>query len=243
MADHALGAADRQLAGVVAEDLLDRLGLRRVAQLRAGAVGVDVLNVLRVDLRVAQGHAHGHRRSRSGRMRRGDVVGVGRAADAQQLGVDGRPAACGRVPALPRSRMPAPSLRTKPSRSLSNGRLAPCGSSLRVDRARADDEAAQAHRRDAGLRAAGDHHVGLVVLDGAQGVADGVGGRGAGRRDGGVGAARPELNGDVARRRVGDHFRDDERADPAGPPCIRRACCSSNSLRPPMPLPMMTPQR
>ncbi len=34
--------------------------------------------------------------------------------------------------------MPAPSLSTKPSRSLSNGRLAPWGSSLRVDRARAD---------------------------------------------------------------------------------------------------------
>ena len=34
--------------------------------------------------------------------------------------------------------MPAPSLSTKPSRSLSNGRLAPGGSSLRVDRARAD---------------------------------------------------------------------------------------------------------
>ena len=34
--------------------------------------------------------------------------------------------------------MPAPSLRTKPSRSLSNGRLAAGGSSLRIDRARAE---------------------------------------------------------------------------------------------------------
>ena len=34
--------------------------------------------------------------------------------------------------------MPAPSLNTKPSRSRSNGRLAPWGSSLRFDRARAE---------------------------------------------------------------------------------------------------------
>jgi hypothetical protein len=79
------------------------------------------------------------------------------------------------------------------------------------------DKAAQAHGRDAGLGAAGDHHVGLAPLDGPQGVADGVGRRGAGRGDGGVGAAQAEVDGDGAAGRVGDHLGDDERRDAAGP--------------------------
>src|SRR5207244_1244271 len=41
----------------------------------------------------------------------------------------------------------------------------------------------------------------------------GVGGRGAGGRDGGVGTGQAEVDGNVAGRRVGDHFRDHERAD------------------------------
>ena len=67
------------------------------------------------------------------RMRRGDVVGVGRAADAENLGVDVGPAlaACSNSSS---TKTPAPSLRTKPSRSLSKGRLAWAGSSLRCDR-------------------------------------------------------------------------------------------------------------
>ena len=113
--------------------------------------------------------------------------------------------------------MPAPSLRTKPSRSLSNGRLARLRVVVAQRQGAGGDEAAQAHRRDGRLGAAGDHDVGVVALDGAQGVADGVGGRGAGGGDGGVRAAQAELDRDVAGRRVGDHLRDDERADPAGP--------------------------
>ena len=45
------------LLGVVAEDLLDRLRLGHVAQLGAGAVGVDVLDVVGVAAGVAQGAA------------------------------------------------------------------------------------------------------------------------------------------------------------------------------------------
>src|SRR5579859_6189310 len=42
VADHALGAANGKLAGVGAEDPLDGAGLGGVAELGAGAVGVDV---------------------------------------------------------------------------------------------------------------------------------------------------------------------------------------------------------
>src|SRR5581483_8077349 len=78
------------------------------------------------------------------------------------------------------------------------------------------DEPAEAHRRDGRLRAARDHDVGVVVLDGTQGVADGVAGRGAGGRDGRVGAAQPEVDRNVPRSGVGDHLGDDERTDPPG---------------------------
>ncbi len=56
------------LLGVVAEDLLDRLRLGLVAQLGAGAVGVDVLHVVGVEPGVAAGPAAwpGRRRCRQG---------------------------------------------------------------------------------------------------------------------------------------------------------------------------------
>ncbi len=67
--------------------------------------------------------------------RRGDVERVGAHAVADELGVDRRAAPPG-VLELLEDHDAAPSPMTKPSRSLSNGRLARCGSSLRVDSAR-----------------------------------------------------------------------------------------------------------
>src|SRR5262249_38669148 len=78
------------------------------------------------------------------------------------------------------------------------------------------DKAAQAHRRDGGLGAAANHDVGVVVLNGAQGVADGVGGGGAGGGHGGVRPHQAKVDGDVPGGCIGDHFGDDERSDPAG---------------------------
>ena len=44
VAELALGGADGELVGVLAEGGLDGLGLGHVAQRRAGAVGVDVID-------------------------------------------------------------------------------------------------------------------------------------------------------------------------------------------------------
>ena len=84
------------------------------------------------------------------------------------------------------TRMPAPSPITKPSRSLSQGREARCGSSLRVDRARIDGEAGHRERRDHRFGAAGDHGVGVAVLDQPEGIAHRVQAGGAGGRRGAV---------------------------------------------------------
>ena len=232
------------LRACVAEHFLDRLRLRRVAQRRAGAVGVDVLHVLGVELGVAAGRAAWpwppRRRSGCGAvMWWASAVLPSRASRRRWSR-----RACGRAPAPRGRRCRRPrSARSRRGPCRTAGWRA-CGSSLRMDRARADDEAAQAHRRDGRLRAAGQHDVGVSVLDGAHGVADGVAGRGAGRRNGRVRPRQAELDRDVARRRVGDHLGNDERADAAGAALDDSGvCCSSNSFSPPMPLPMMTPQR
>ena len=57
------------------------------------------------------------------------------------------------------------------------------------------------------------------------------------------GPRRPNSIEMLPGRGVGDHLGDDERADRAGPSLSDGECCSSNSFRPPMPLPRMTPQR
>ena len=43
---------------MIAEDLLDRLHLRGVGEDRRGAMGIDVVDLLRGDARIAQGAAH-----------------------------------------------------------------------------------------------------------------------------------------------------------------------------------------
>ena len=66
-----------------AEDLLDRFGLGFIPQRRAGAVGIDVLDILQIQMGILECHLHGPRGSGAFRMGRGDVVRIGRAAAAQ----------------------------------------------------------------------------------------------------------------------------------------------------------------
>ena len=58
MAGHRLGRTDRQLVGLLAEYPLHRTGLSFVASQSRGAVGVDVLHLIGVKARVAQGIGH-----------------------------------------------------------------------------------------------------------------------------------------------------------------------------------------
>ena len=112
--------------------------------------------------------------------------------------------------------MPAPSPRTKPSRSLSNGRLALGGSSLRIDRARQATNPPRpigviaASAPPVTITSAWSHWIArkaspMAWAADAQAVATAV-----------FGPIRPYSIEMVPGRRVGDHLRDDERAD-AGP--------------------------
>ena len=108
-----------------------------VAVRRRGAVRVDVVD-LRAASMPALSSAAPHHADRAVAVlgRRGDVVRVGGHAVADDLGVDPRAARAAPSSSSSRISTPAPSPMTKPSRSLSNGRLARSGSSLRVDSAR-----------------------------------------------------------------------------------------------------------
>ena len=116
---------------------------------------------------------------------RGEVVRVARRAVADDLGVDRARRASSACSSSSRMTMPAPSPITKPSRVASNGRDAVSGTVVALGERLHVGEAADRHRRDGRFGAAGDHDVGVAVLDRAERVADRVRARRAGR-DGGV---------------------------------------------------------
>ena len=88
----ALGARNAQLAGVFAEDSLDRDRFRLIAQRRARAVCVDVVDRIRVELAVAQRAAHRSGRPGSLGIRLRDVAAIGARAVTENLRINPRPA-------------------------------------------------------------------------------------------------------------------------------------------------------
>ena len=112
-----------------------------------------------------------------------------------------------------RIRMPAPSPTTKPSRSASNGRLARCGSSLRVESAFIAAKPPMPIGVIAASRAAADHHFGVAALDEPEGIADGVRRCRASRGRGGIGPARAVANGNHAGGQIDDGRGNEKRGD------------------------------
>ena len=82
---------------MLAEHVLDRPGLRQVAQRRRGAVRVDVADPLGLDVRTPQRRAHHVGDAGGLGLRLRHVVRVVRAAVAEHLGVDPRAALLGRL--------------------------------------------------------------------------------------------------------------------------------------------------
>src|SRR5690606_33163636 len=90
-----LGRANRDLVGMLAKDALDRDRLAHVVERRAGSVSVDVADIFRLQPGALQRAAHGGLRAFAVFHRRGDVVGVARAAVSGHLSVDRRAARLG----------------------------------------------------------------------------------------------------------------------------------------------------
>ena len=74
VAMHRFCGADRQLASVIAEHLLDDLRFGDVVQARAGAVGIDVIHFVRGNAGFLERHAHRASRPIDGGL--GNVAGV-----------------------------------------------------------------------------------------------------------------------------------------------------------------------
>ena len=113
--------------------------------------------------------------------------------------------------------MPAPSPSTKPSRSLSNGRLAVRRIVVALRQRAQRREPADAHVAHRRFGAAGDHRVGRAALDDLERIADRVrrrGARGAGREVRPLGA---EADRHLPRREIDDRRGDEERRDLARP--------------------------
>src|ERR1019366_7484076 len=73
---HRLGRTNRNFRGSLAKDALYRLSLGDVALLGRGAMGVDIIDLVGIEVAVFEAHPHALGRAASLGRRRRDVVGV-----------------------------------------------------------------------------------------------------------------------------------------------------------------------
>src|SRR5438552_15619882 len=92
MASHRFGGADRNFAGVIAEDLLDRSSLAKIADVRRGGVGVDVINLVCGNAGMFERELHGARGAFAIRWRSSHVVGVCSKSVAREFAINLRAA-------------------------------------------------------------------------------------------------------------------------------------------------------
>ena len=181
--------------------------------MRAGAMGVDVQRTLGA-VHLLIGLTDRARAALAVGCRCGDVEGVAGVAVAGQFGVDVR-AALKRVLVLLKHHDARALAHDEAAAALVEGQgcrigIRGLGQRLTVG------EAAHRQRIDGGLAAARDDRVGIAVMDRAIGLADGVGGSGAGRHHRKARALAAKANGDVARSDVGNHHRHEQRRNAGG---------------------------
>ncbi len=179
--DHRLGRGDRDVVGVVAEDLAQRLQLGDVTRRRRGGVRVHMHDLRRVQVGAVEQVLQGVRDAPALRLRLDDVVGVRGDALADRLRVDAGTALGGVLGGL----------QDEHTRALAEDEAVPVdvvgargalGVLVVLRHRHHVAERGDGQRVDRRLRTAGDDHVGTTGADHLDGVADGLGTRGA-RRD------------------------------------------------------------
>lgn len=210
------GAGDGDRSGGFPEDIFDGHGFGFVAERGAGAVGVDVIDIARVELSVGEGVGHGPCSTAAMFVWGGDMAGVARPAVADDLAVDACAASFRMLKFFEDQDTAAfaedesVSVGIEGSASFFRGIVA-CGQGLHVG------ETGHAHGGDGGFGTAGQHDVGFTVLNGFESVAHRVVGASAGGGNGEIGAAQTILNRQIPSGGVEHHFGDGERADPIRP--------------------------
>src|SRR5262249_11314425 len=193
----------------------DALGY--VAELGRRAVRVDVVDVGRVEAAVPERVGHAARGPCSVFRRRGDVVRVGGQPVPGKLAIDPRTARSGVFQFLQHE--DARAFAEHEAVAVDIPGTAGCRRIVvpRGQRARRA-EAADSERTYRGLGAAGDHYVGVAILDQARCLPEAVVGRRAGSDGCQVGATVAVMNRHEAGDHVDDRARDEERRDLSGAP-------------------------
>ena len=191
-----------------------RFGL--IAQQRAGAVGVDIVDIGWVDLGVVDCLLHGARCADSFFVRLRDVRGVGAGSVADHLTIDSCSAAAGMFQFFEHEH-PAPFGHHEAVAVAIEGPAGLLGLLVALAQSPHIRESADTHGRNRRFASAGDHDVGIVVLDGLEGVAHRVGSTGASRGYGVIGSAQAKLNRKLTTRRVEHQFGNREGRHLVGP--------------------------
>lgn len=220
MAVHALGAAHEQvafaaLAGMIAEDFEDGVAFGLVAQGRAGAVAVDVVDLIGVQACVGHGHAHAVAGADAAFVGSGDVIGIAAVAEANEFGVDGCAALLGVLFGFENEHRAAFAQDEAVAINIEGaagfgGFVVAAGESLHRH------EGAKTQGRTRGFGSAGDHDIDEASAEIAHGVAYGMAAAGARRSVATGGAAEAVANGDVARGGVGHELGNGEGIDAVG---------------------------
>ena len=176
---------------------------------------VDIVDVLRLEARVAERKAHCLGRTRAVLERGSDVVCVTGRAVARHLGIN----LCAALQGVLKF------LEHQNTRALADHETVPLlvkrnRSALRIFRSaerRELHETRHADRCDAGFRAAREHDVRIAVRNRAERLAHIVRAGSTGRHNVDVLALQPALDCDIARRHVADHHRDKQRIDHVRP--------------------------
>jgi hypothetical protein len=168
-----LRRGDRELVGVIAEDVLDRLRLRQVAERRRCAVCVDVVDVFWRKVGAAQCCAHHLGYSNGLGIRRRHVVRVVRGAVTDHLGVDRRASRQRRVRVL-QHEYTGPLADHKTGASGVEGTRGTRRMLLLRHESAHGTEAGEDERMHASLGPAGEHCVSVATTDQLGGLAHGM---------------------------------------------------------------------
>ena len=183
MAGHGFGGADGELISVLAKDALERGGFNTVAHFGGGAVRIHIVDLFGFNAGVLNRQAHHAERSIAVYRRAGDVIGIAAHAITDDFGQDVRTAPPGMLELFEHQN--ARALAHHESIALDiPGTRGFLGFIIALRKRAHGGESADAHGSDASLRAAADHHVGIVALDDLERIANGMGAGGASRGGG-----------------------------------------------------------
>src|SRR6266436_6441555 len=212
MAGHRFGGTDRNLVRVVAKNFFDRLGFTDIAKTERSGVGVDVVDVVRRNLRVIERQLHGPRGASAVFRRRGHVVGVGGKSVAGELTIDLRAAFLPVFELFDNGNARAFADDETVTVAIEWARRA-----LRFVVALAErfhcGKSGETKFDDRSFGTAGDKNIGVAEFNHAPRFTDGVIGRRTGGDDAHVRATQSEFHRDNAAGHVADEHRNGEGGD------------------------------